>query len=167
MKNLYKSISVFAMALFLFLSASTEVAAGNVNTVGASVSSNKITVSGTAQSEEPKVVACAILAYDQAETTLVAMEICPVDSNGNYSYTLSQSFPAGTYTIKVADYEGGAFQTTTVTLAASANPGGGNTGSSTGSTGGSSGTGGSSESNDTQSTTTTTTTTTTTANEGR
>lgn len=126
MKKLCKIMLTLVMAVVLFFAAQTpmEVLAGTVNSVNAIVASNKITVSGTTSAD---TLACAILVYDQSGTTLQAMESCAVAADNTYSYTLSQSFSVGTYVVKVADYDGGAYATTNVTVpAASSNSGGDN-----------------------------------------
>lgn len=124
MKKLCKIMLTLVMAVVLFFATQTpmEVLAGTVNSVNATVASNKITVSGITSAD---TLACAILVYDQSGTTLQAMESCAVAADNTYSYTLSQNFSAGTYVVKVADYDaGGAYATTTVTVpAASFNSG--------------------------------------------
>ena len=99
------------LSLGLFLVNIIQVQAATINTVNAtSSSSGKITVSGTT---DTTVLACAIMVYDSTGTTLKDMETCAANS-GSYSYTLSQTFSTGTYVIKVADYAGGNYITTTV-----------------------------------------------------
>lgn len=125
MKNFYKKMMMLTMAVILCLAIPTpfKVTAQTINGVSANVSSNKITVSGTAQAG---TVACVILVYDQSGATLQAMETCAVAEDNTYSYTLTQEFAAGSYLIKAADYEGGAYASTTAVIAENTNPGGGN-----------------------------------------
>ena len=117
MKKLYKIILTLVMVAVLFFTVQTpmEVLAGTISSVNATVVSSKISVSGTTSAD---TLACAILVYDESGTTLQAMESCGVAADNTYSYTLSQSFSAGTYIVKVADYDGGAYVTTMVTVPA-------------------------------------------------
>ncbi|MGN0494850.1 MAG: LPXTG cell wall anchor domain-containing protein [Lachnospiraceae bacterium] len=82
--------------------------AANAETTGSKAVSEggKITVSGTATNG---TIACAIVVND-ANNELVGMETCAVNSDNTYSYTLGNTFSNGTYTVKVADYNGGAFE---------------------------------------------------------
>ncbi|MGN0166666.1 MAG: LysM peptidoglycan-binding domain-containing protein [Acetatifactor sp.] len=121
MKKFYKAIILLTMAVGLFFTIPTplKAMAKTINAVNASVSSSEITVSGTA---EAGTVACVVLVYDQSGTTLQAMETCAVAGDNTYSYTLTQEFAAGTYLIKVADYEGGEYASTLAVVAENTKP---------------------------------------------
>lgn len=121
MKNCYKTIIMLTMAVVLFLVIPTplEVTAKTISTVNADISANQITVSGTA---EAGTAACVVLVYDQSGTTLQAMETCQVGKDNTYSYTLTREFAPGSYLIKVADYEGGEYASTTAVIAGNTDP---------------------------------------------
>lgn len=108
MNKIVKNVlSFFVMAIVLL--ASTQIvkaAGGTVSSANASVSNSTVTVSGTVDSSLI-VYAVAIVAYD-SNGNLQALVSTNVDSSNAYS--TSFSLPAGTYTIKVADYEGGTFK---------------------------------------------------------
>lgn len=105
-----KVIAGFVAALALaamIVPAATR--AKDIKTINASEANGKISISGTA---EAGTLAVAIMVYDEAGSELVAMKTAAVsDENLYYSdITLAE----GTYVVKVADYEGGNYQTTTV-----------------------------------------------------
>lgn len=107
MNKIVKSVlSFFVMAIVLLASTQIVKAAGTVSSATASVSNSTVTVSGTVEAS-PTVYAVAIVAYD-SNGNLQALVSTNVDSSNAYS--TSFSLPAGTYTIKVADYEGGEFK---------------------------------------------------------
>ncbi|MDO5556654.1 MAG: LPXTG cell wall anchor domain-containing protein [Clostridia bacterium] len=112
MKNI-KIIAVSLLTMFVLLMLSSSVFAGNISTVNATPSKNKVTVSGKANVD---VLAVAILVY--SDENLIYMETCNVDNNQNYSCELNYSFADGTYSIRVADYNGGNYMNTTVTVKA-------------------------------------------------
>ena len=103
-------LPVFAFA-FILLVPGMRAFAGTISTVGAAAGTNQITVSGTA---DTGVLSVAIFVYDSTGTTLLKMESVAVDSS--HAYTDTISIDAGTYVVKVADYEGGAFNIATVTV---------------------------------------------------
>lgn len=121
MKRWLKIISpIFVFAFFLLLPG-IQAQAGTIATVTASAGNGQITVSGTADDD---VLAVAIFVYDSTETTLLKMKSVAVDSSHAYSDTIAVE--NGTYVVKVADYEGGDFNTTTVTVGTTnPNPDGG------------------------------------------
>jgi LPXTG-motif cell wall-anchored protein len=110
MKNI-KIIAASLLAMFMLIMLSSSIFAGNISTVNATPSKNKVTVSGKANAD---VLAVAILVY--SEKNLMYMETCNVDNSQNYSCELNYSFEDGTYSIKVADYNGGNYMNTTVTV---------------------------------------------------
>lgn len=118
-------LPVFAFA-FILLVPGMRAFAGTISTVGATAGTNQITVSGTA---DTGVLSVAIFVYDSTGTTLLKMESVAVDSG--HAYTDTISIDAGTYVVKVADYEGGEFKNTTVTVnTTNTNPGDGSSDSS-------------------------------------
>ena len=88
--------------------------------MNATAANGKITVSGTA---EEGTLACAVLVYDETDTNLLSMETCGVAADSTYSYTLGMKFANGTYVVKVADYDGGSYTTTKVTVSGSTSAG--------------------------------------------
>ena len=112
MKKWMKRVLALSFVLCLLSIPTMTVYAGSVTSVSVSGANNKITVSGTT---DASVLACAVLVYDSAGTNLLGMETCAA-SGGAYSYTLTQNFAAGTYMIKVADYNGGDYATANVTV---------------------------------------------------
>lgn len=118
---------VFALVCVLCIQKQTVFAA-NVTAVSATGNSTSATISGTA---ETGVTAVAIMVYDSTGTNLVIMESVSVNDSHTFSTTIDLA--AGSYLIKVADYDGGDYKETTVTVGASGNTSGGN---GTGNTGG-------------------------------
>lgn len=110
MKNIKIKV-VLILTILMFLMLSSSVFAGSIPTVNATPSKNKVTVSGKANAD---VLAVAILVY--SDKNLIYMETCNVDNNQNYSCELNQSFEDGNYSIKVADYNGGDYIDTTVSV---------------------------------------------------
>lgn len=114
MKQVQKIIVSMCVLTFLLVLPVVKVQAGSISSMSAVGGSGKVTVSGTAGSG---VVAVAIMVYDETGTTLKAMETTGVDDSSKYATEISVD--AGTYLIKVADYEGGDYQTATVTVTGS------------------------------------------------
>ena len=110
----------FALVCILCIQKQTVFAA-NIVTVSATGHSTSATVSGTA---ENGVTAVAIMVYDSTGTNLVIMESVSVSDNHTFNDTINLA--SGSYLIKVADYEGGTYSETTVTVAASNTPSGEN-----------------------------------------
>ena len=126
MKKWMKRVLALSFVLCLLSIPTMTVYAGSVTSVSVCGANNKITVSGTT---DASVLACAVLVYDSTGTNLVAMETCAA-SSGAYSYTLTQSFAAGSYVVKVADYNGGDYATANVTVTGTTTVAAGTTGSS-------------------------------------
>lgn len=120
MRNLKKSIVTIMAGIMIFLAASSTIEAKNITSLNATAANGKITVSGTA---EAGTLACAVLVYDETETNLLSMETCGVTADNTYSYTLGMKFANGTYVVKVADYDGGSYTTTKVTVSGSTSAG--------------------------------------------
>lgn len=100
------------LAFILIPKQTIWAAAGTeVETVVASGTNGSMTVSGSAQDS---VYAVAILVYDSTDT-LVAMTTCAASNN---AYSTAISVPNGTYTVKAANYDGGAYATTTASVIA-------------------------------------------------
>lgn len=112
MKKFYKSFLALALFLGLMTLNVTCVRGANVSSLSVTASGNKISVNGSCDSD---VSACAVTVYDSTGGTLLDLETCAA-STGKYSYTLSKDFVDGTYLIKVADYNGGAFESANITV---------------------------------------------------
>lgn len=69
-----------------------------------------INVSGTV---ENSVVAAAILVYDSTGQNLITIETTQINDDNTFSANIAVG--AGTYVVKVANYEGGDYVTATVT----------------------------------------------------
>jgi len=115
-KKLQTIFSTFALA-FILLIPGMSVKAGTITSVSAASGASQMTVSGVAGDG---VLSVAIFVYDSTGTELVMMESVSVDNSHAYSDTISVA--AGTYVVKVADYEGGAFSETNVTVTESTVP---------------------------------------------
>lgn len=111
MKKWLKTIiPVFAFAFILLLSG-MQAQAGTITSVKAEAGNHEFTVSGKA---EDGVLSVVIFVYDSTGTNLLQMKSVAVDSNHDYTDTFAVT--EGTYVVKVADYEGGAFSETSVTV---------------------------------------------------
>ncbi len=111
MKKWLKTIiPVFAFA-FILLFSGIQAQAGTITSVNAEAGDNEFTVSGKAGDG---VLSVVIFVYDSTGTKLLQMKSVAVDSN--HSYTDTFEAEVGTYVVKVADYEGGAFKETSVTV---------------------------------------------------
>ncbi|MBE5968660.1 MAG: hypothetical protein E7242_00335 [Lachnospiraceae bacterium] len=119
MKKFKKTMFALSLILVLSLAMSFTCMAANVKDLKVSGEDNSIKVSG---SVEAGVLACAVLVYDSTGATLVGMETCAVNNNA-YDYTLDKTFAKGNYVVKVADYEGGSFETANVTVTGTVTPG--------------------------------------------
>lgn len=129
---------VFALVCILCIQRQTVFAA-NITAVSATGNSTSATISGTA---ETGVTAVAIMVYDSTGTNLVIMESVSVSDSHTFSTTIDLT--EGSYLIKVADYDGGDYKETTVTVGTSGNT---SDETDTGNTGGTS-----SDSNETENT---------------
>lgn len=96
-----KLFSIFFIVLMSLVILPFNVNALSILTLNLENNNNKITVSGTT---EEGVLAVAVFVYSSDE--LVDMETCS-SSDSNYSCELKKAFISGTYTVKVADYNGG------------------------------------------------------------
>lgn len=116
MKRLVKNFFTLALFLGLVFGNAAVAKAANITAINVNGDNNKISVSGSC---DASVLACAILVYDSTGATLVDMESCAANG-GSYSYTLSNTFAAGDYVVKVADYNGGSYASKTVSVNGSA-----------------------------------------------
>lgn len=111
MKKWLKTIMpVFALALILLIPG-IQAQAGTITSLTVTAGTDAFTVSGVA---EEGVLSVVIFVYDSTGTTLLQMESVAVDSSHAYTDTFAVS--EGTYVVKVADYEGGAFRETSITV---------------------------------------------------
>ena len=83
--------------------------AKDIKTINASEASGKVSVSGTA---EAGMLAVAVMVYDESGKDLIAFETASVSDENLYYAEINVA--EGKYLIKVADYDGGDFKTTTV-----------------------------------------------------
>lgn len=121
MKKWLKTIiPVFAFA-FILSFPGIQAQAGTITSVNAEAGNNEFTVSGVAGDD---ILSVVIFVYDSTGENLLQMESVPIDSNHGYTDTFEVE--EGTYVVKVADYEGGAFSETSVTVDSSNASGGGN-----------------------------------------
>lgn len=101
-----------ALALVLILvMPGDKTMAGTIASIDASVKDGTVTVSGTADSG---VLSVAIFVYDEAGENMLQMKSVAVASDQKYSEDFKLS--DGKYLVKAADYEGGKFAETTVTV---------------------------------------------------
>lgn len=100
--------SLFAIGCALLPAALSE--AKEVKTISASEKDGIVSVSGAA---EDGTLAVAIMIYDQSGKNLLAMETAAVSDDSTYAAEIELA--SGTYVVKVADYDGGDYKTTTVT----------------------------------------------------
>lgn len=105
-----KVLSILIISLLSFVVLPFNVAAKSVKTLDVTESSNKITISGTTESD---VLAVAVFVYSGTE--LVNMETCSNNSD-NYSCELNKTFTEGSYVVKVADYNGGDYISKDITI---------------------------------------------------
>lgn len=113
MKKLLSILFIGIISLIIFPSSAN---AKSISTLEVKNSGQKITVSGTTESG---VLAIAVLVYSGEE--LVTMETCS-SNNDAYSCELENAFKSGTYTVKVADYDGGAYITKSIKIVNATNP---------------------------------------------
>lgn len=109
-KNIRLIISIVILVFALSL-IHTSVNAGTVSTLKVTAGTSNIIVSGTTSSD---VQAVAIAVYNEEGTKLITMVTTSVNDSNVYSDTITLN--DGTYTVKVADYEGGGFITEKVTV---------------------------------------------------
>ncbi len=111
MRKIIRNIlPVFALAFILIMPGSKAMA-GTIASIDTSVKDGTVTVSGTADSG---VLSVAIFVYDEAGENMIQMKSVAVDSDQKYSEDFKLS--DGKYLVKAADYEGGKFAETAVTV---------------------------------------------------
>lgn len=111
MKKIIRNIlPALALALILIMPGDKTMA-GTIASIDASVKDGTVTVSGTADSG---VLSVAIFVYDEAGENMLQMKSVAVASDQKYSEDFRLS--DGKYLVKAADYEGGKFAETTVTV---------------------------------------------------
>lgn len=111
MRKIIRNIlPALALALILVMPGDKTMA-GTIASIDASVKNGTVTVSGTADSG---VLSVAIFVYDEAGENMLQMKSVAVASDQKYSEDFKLS--DGKYFVKAADYEGGKFAETTVTV---------------------------------------------------
>ena len=131
-----KSIASLLLALILVIGllCSPVMAAeqeDDITITEASYTSGVVTVIGTVEPGSD-ILAVAVLIY--RGNTLVRLETTGVDNDGNFSAAISIALSAGTYTVKVADYNGGPYaEAPSFTVAAPPSGGAGASGPASGS----------------------------------
>ena len=103
-------LPALALALILIMPGDKTMA-GTIASIDAGVKDGTVTVSGTADSG---VLSVAIFVYDEAGENMLQMKSVAVASDQKYSEDFKLS--DGKYLVKAADYEGGKFAETTVTV---------------------------------------------------
>lgn len=117
MKKLQKIfLMIFVMSCILLIP-NKSVSAANIESVTATGNSSSAIVSGVAQDG---VTAVSIFVYDSESGDLVIIESAEVSNYHTFSHNIRLA--SGTYKIKVADYEGGPFKETEVTVQAAIPP---------------------------------------------
>jgi hypothetical protein len=100
---------LFALALTLLILCTAPVSALATEPTGsitASYSGGTVTFSGSVSND---VIAVAVLLFDP-DGDQIAMTTCAVTNEGSFSGSIAIALTSsGTYTVKAADYEGGAF----------------------------------------------------------
>lgn len=111
MRKIIRNIlPALALALILIMPGDKTMA-GTIASIDAGVKDGTVTVSGTADSG---VLSVAIFVYDEAGENMLQMKSVAVASDQKYSEDFKLS--DGKYLVKAADYEGGKFAETTVTV---------------------------------------------------
>lgn len=111
MRKIIRNIlPALALALILIMPGDKTMA-GTIASIDAAVKDGTVTVSGTADSG---VLSVAIFVYDEAGENMLQMKSVAVASDQKYSEDFKLS--DGKYLVKAADYEGGKFAETTVTV---------------------------------------------------
>lgn len=109
-----KNVKIFLAAIFILIITaifSSSVYAGTVNSINATENEGKITVSGTVDSS---VYAVAVVVYSGSD--LEYMQTGNVNDDGSYNVELERTFASGEYEVRVADYNGGEYQTISVEI---------------------------------------------------
>ena len=111
MRKIIRNIlPALALALILIMPGDKTMA-GTIASIDASVKDGIVTVSGTADSG---VLSVAIFVYDESGENMLQMKSVAVASDQKYSEDFKLS--DGKYLVKAADYDGGKFAETTVTV---------------------------------------------------
>lgn len=111
MRKIIRNIlPALALALILIMPGDKTMA-GTIASIDASVKDGTVTVSGTADSG---VLSVVIFVYDEAGENMLQMKSVAVASDQKYSEDFKLS--DGKYLVKAADYDGGKFAETTVTV---------------------------------------------------
>lgn len=111
MRKIIRNIlPALALALILIMPGDKTMA-GTIASIDAGVKDGTVTVSGTADSG---VLSVVIFVYDEAGENMLQMKSVAVASDQKYSEDFKLS--DGKYLVKAADYEGGKFAETTVTV---------------------------------------------------
>ena len=111
MRKIIRNIlPALALALILIMPGDKTMA-GTIASIDVSVKDGTVTVSGTADSG---VLSVVIFVYDESGENMLQMKSVAVDSDQKYSEGFKLS--DGKYLVKAADYEGGKFAETTVTV---------------------------------------------------
>ncbi len=106
--------AVLALALGAVAFGASIANAKDIKTLNASLDGETVAISGTADS---KTLAVAIMVYNEAGSELLAMQTAAVADDGSYSSSIDLG--SGTYLVKVANYEGGEYETVVVKPATS------------------------------------------------
>lgn len=111
MRKIIRNIlPALALALILIMPGDKTMA-GTIASIDAGVKDGTVTVSGTADSG---VLSVVIFVYDEAGENMLQMKSVAVASDQKYSEDFKLS--DGKYLVKAADYDGGKFAETTVTV---------------------------------------------------
>lgn len=111
MRKIIRNIlPALALALILIMPGDKTMA-GTIASIDAGVKDGTVTVSGTADSG---VLSVAIFVYDEAGENMLQIKSVAVASDQKYSEDFKLS--DGKYLVKAADYDGGKFAETTVTV---------------------------------------------------
>ncbi|MGI6084158.1 MAG: S-layer homology domain-containing protein [Acetivibrionales bacterium] len=109
--HIFNLLIITVIALSIIYTPAFAIDVEEITSLSASYSSNKVTVTGTTAGN---IYAVAVLLYDTDGTTLLRMETFEVN-DGSFTAQISIRLSSGTYTVKVADYDGGPFATTSFT----------------------------------------------------
>ncbi len=110
MKKIITIISV--LTVFLLQSVTVFAQNAEIKDLGVTVEQNKVTVTGSADQTGDLLVAAVMVGLYKGDTNL-AMESFEVNSDNSFTGTIEDlSLEKGeTYTVKVADYDGGTWET--------------------------------------------------------
>lgn len=111
MRKIIRNILPVLALAFILIMPGNKAMAGTIASIEASVKDGTVTVSGAADSG---VLSVAIFVYDEAGENMLQMKSVAVESDRKYSEDFKLS--DGKYLVKAADYEGGKFAETTVTV---------------------------------------------------